>query len=90
VELQWWMAAAVAGVVIFMVVSRSLTKPIRWIWYSLVYTAVGAVVLFLLNLAGEWINFRIPVNPVTSLITGLLGLPGLVCLIVVKVFLIGG
>ncbi|SDC96581.1 inhibitor of the pro-sigma K processing machinery [Melghirimyces thermohalophilus] len=89
-ELQWWMAAAVAGVVIFMVVSRSLTKPIRWIWYSLVYTAVGAVVLFLLNLAGEWINFRIPVNPVTSLITGLLGLPGLVCLIVVKVFLIGG
>ncbi len=84
------MAAAVAGVVIFMVVSRSLTKPIRWIWYSLVYTAVGAVVLFLLNLAGEWINFRIPVNPVTSLITGLLGLPGLVCLIVVKVFLIGG
>lgn len=72
-----------------MLISKSVIKPLRWVWYSLLYTAVGALVLFLLNLAGEWVDFRLPINPVTSFVTGVLGLPGLVCLVVIKLFLAG-
>ncbi|WP_169713806.1 pro-sigmaK processing inhibitor BofA family protein [Paludifilum halophilum] len=87
-EFGWWLLAAVSGVILFMLMSRSVIKPLRWLWFSVLYTAVGALVLFLLNLAGEWIQFRIPINPVTSFITGVLGVPGLICLILIKVFII--
>lgn len=89
-EIGWWGAAAAGGAFLFMLLSRSFIKPLRLIWFSLLYTAVGALVLFLLNLAGEWVDFRLPINPVTAFITGVLGVPGLVYLILVKVFLVGG
>ncbi len=88
--IEWWLLLAVAGVILFMLISRSMVKPLRWIWYSLLYSAMGALVLFLLNLAAEWMEFRIPINPVTAFITGVLGSPGLVCLVVVKLFLVAG
>ncbi|EGK10067.1 pro-sigmaK processing inhibitor BofA family protein [Kroppenstedtia eburnea] len=88
--IEWWMLAAAVSVILFMLISRSVVKPLRWIWYSLLYSAVGALLLFVLNLAAEWVEFRIPINPVTAFITGVLGLPGLVCLVMVKLFLVGG
>lgn len=87
--IEWWVLAAGVGVILFMLISKSFIQPLQWIWYSLLYTAVGALVLFLLNLAGEWVDFRVPINPVTSFVTGVLGLPGLICLVMVKVFLVG-
>lgn len=88
--IEWWMLAAAVSVILFMLISRSVVKPLRWIWYSLLYSAVGALLLFVLNLAAEWMEFRIPINPVTAFITGVLGLPGLVCLVLVKLFLLAG
>ncbi|PTM56955.1 pro-sigmaK processing inhibitor BofA family protein [Desmospora activa] len=86
----WWLLVGVASLLLLMVISRSIIKPLRWVWYGILYTAVGGLVLFVLNLAGDLIDFRLPINPVTAMITGLLGLPGLICLIVVKLFLVGG
>ncbi|GGE06371.1 hypothetical protein GCM10011571_04390 [Marinithermofilum abyssi] len=88
-QTGWWLAAAIGGVIFFMLLSRSFVQPFKWLWYGVLYTAVGALVLFLLNWAGEWIHFRIPINPVTSFIIGVLGVPGLVCLVLVKVFILG-
>ena len=78
------------GLVLFMILSRSVIRPLKWLWYGLIYTAVGAVVLFLLNLAGGLVDFRIPINPVTAFITGVLGLPGLLYLVLVKASFLGG
>lgn len=86
----WWLLAGFVSLLLLMVVSRSVVKPLRWVWYGILYTAVGGLVLFVLNLAGDFIHFRLPINPVTALITGFLGLPGLICLIVIKLFLVGG
>lgn len=89
-DIGWWLAAAIGGLILFMFISRSVIQPLKWIWWGVLYTAVGSLVLFLLNLAGEWVNFRIPINPITSFVAGVLGVPGLICLILVKVFLVGG
>ncbi|SDX26268.1 inhibitor of the pro-sigma K processing machinery [Marininema mesophilum] len=89
-EIGWWVVAAFGGLMVFMLMSQSIVRPLRWVWLGILYTAVGALVLFLLNLAGEMVDFRIPINPVTSFITGVLGMPGLACLLLVKIFLIGG
>jgi inhibitor of the pro-sigma K processing machinery len=88
--IKWWIMAGAGGMILFMLLSRSAWRPLKWIWYGVLYTAVGAVVLFLFNLVGEWMHFRIPINPMTAFITGVLGLPGLLYLVIVKGFLLGG
>ncbi|MCS1352747.1 pro-sigmaK processing inhibitor BofA family protein [Mechercharimyces sp. CAU 1602] len=87
-ELSGWILVGVGGLFGFMVMSKSVMKPLRWIWWGILYSVVGAVVLFLLNLAGRWVDFQIPINPITALITGALGVPGLIYLIVVKALFI--
>ncbi|WP_231633307.1 pro-sigmaK processing inhibitor BofA family protein [Numidum massiliense] len=63
-------------------------KPLKWIWLGLLYTAIGGIVLFLINLLGGLWDFHLPINPVTAFVTGVLGLPGLVCLTIVKLWIV--
>jgi inhibitor of the pro-sigma K processing machinery len=88
-EMKWWIGAGIAGILFFMVMNRSITQPLKWVWYGLLYSAVGGIVLFIVNLLGQYVHFHIPINPVTALITGLLGIPGLLYLILVKVVFVG-
>ncbi|BCJ87443.1 pro-sigmaK processing inhibitor BofA family protein [Effusibacillus dendaii] len=48
----------------------------------------GVIGLFLLNLAGQYIQVYIPVNPVTALLVGLLGVPGLAALLVIQLWIL--
>lgn len=88
-EMKWWLLAGIVGILFFMLMNRSLKQPLLWIWYGLLHTAVGGIVLFVINLIGQYVNFHIAINPVTALITGLLGLPGLMYLVAVKMFFLG-
>jgi inhibitor of the pro-sigma K processing machinery len=83
-EAKWWLLAGVLGILLFMFITRSVKEPFKWMGYGVLYTAVGGLVLFLLNLAGRYIQLEIPINPITAFITGVLGLPGVVYLSVVK------
>ncbi|MGB9867489.1 MAG: pro-sigmaK processing inhibitor BofA family protein [Bacillota bacterium] len=70
-------AAAFIGV---MLLVRVLYLPLRWL-LQLAYSAVvGALVLWAINLVGNLLSFHLPVNLITSLVVGSLGVPGL-CLI---------
>ncbi|WP_083426424.1 pro-sigmaK processing inhibitor BofA family protein [Thermoactinomyces sp. DSM 45891] len=86
--IKWWMIAGVLGVVLFMVVSRSVVKPLRWMWRGVMYSVIGGVVLLVVNWIGTFFGFAIAINPITVSITGVLGLPGLAYLIAVQFFLI--
>lgn len=44
--------------------------------------------LFCLNLFGESLGLHVSINPVTSGISGLLGIPGVAALIVIEKFII--
>lgn len=88
-EIKGWIIAGAVGILLFMAIGRSVTKPLRWIWYGLLYTAVGGLVLFIVNLMGRYVDVYVPINPVTALVAGGLGVPGVICLVCVKVFLIG-
>ncbi|MBA4496136.1 pro-sigmaK processing inhibitor BofA family protein [Paenactinomyces guangxiensis] len=88
--MKWWLITGLGGILFFMAINRSVRQPLKWIWYGLLYTAVGGIVLFIINLFGQYIHFHIPINPVTALIAGVLGIPGLLYLVVVKLVLMGG
>ena len=47
----------------------------------------GAVILVMVNLVGEQVGVRVPVNPICSAVAGLLGGPGIVLLIALQLLL---
>ncbi|QBK12921.1 pro-sigmaK processing inhibitor BofA [Thermoactinomyces vulgaris] len=88
-EYQWWMAAGLLGVVFFMMINRSVKKPLVWLGKGVLSTAVGALVLFVLNLLGQYVQIHIPINLWTAFVTGCLGIPGIAYLVAVKIIFIG-
>ena len=89
IDPRWWILIALLGILLFMGITRSVKEPLKWMSYGVLYTAVGGIVLFLLNLVGQYIDIEIPINPITAFITGSLGIPGLIYLVVVKFVLLG-
>ena len=72
----------VLGLLILFVVTKIFFKPIKFTVRLIANSIIGALVLYLINLLRPVLGIYIGINPVTALITGLLGLPG-VCLILV-------
>lgn len=58
-DIKWWVFALVGAVVVFMVINRSVTQPLYWIWQGFLYSAIGGLVLFLINLVGQYVHFHI-------------------------------
>ena len=84
IDIKWWVLFALLGVFAFMLMTRSVRKPLKWMVFGILYTAIGGLALFLLNTVGQYIQFEIPVNPITAFIAGALGIPGIVYLVLVK------
>ena len=77
------------GLLLLYVVGRALIVPLK-IVIRLVYNAlIGGVVLLLLNFIGGYFGLHIALNPVTALIVGFLGVPGIIMLLVLQYILIG-
>lgn len=74
------------GLVILYVVGYLLLFPLKILLKLLLNGIIGGVALVLINLLGNSLNFAIPVNPITALIVGILGLPGIVMLLLFQIF----
>lgn len=69
------------------VFGRIFILPLRKIVKLVFNSVLGGVCIYGINLIGTTFNFHIGLNFFTSIIIGLLGLPGAVCLIVVKLLI---
>ena len=77
---------AVAFILFLVLISaRILVKPLRLLVKLLFNSLVGLLLLVAFNFVGGMMDFTIPVNIVTVLLAGFLGIPGLILLIVVQV-----
>jgi inhibitor of the pro-sigma K processing machinery len=77
---------AVAFILFLVLISaRILVKPLRLLVKILFNSLVGLLMLVAFNFVGGLIDFSIPVNIVTVLLAGFLGIPGLMFLIVLQV-----
>lgn len=85
----WQVIAYLAGaIVLIVVVSNFLRDPGRALMGLLRGVIVGVVALFLINAVGQAFGFHIAINPATALTAGVLGLPGVAAMVIVKVWLI--
>jgi len=76
------------GITVFVFFGQSLFSLFKWGWHLVIQMAIGAFLLFSFNLFGQLIHIYLPLNLITSLFVGILGLPGLVTLVIIKAFII--
>ena len=77
-------AAIVLGVI---VVLRLLAKPIRFVFKLLINTALGFVLLWLINFFGGGIGIALELSLLNAVIVGLLGIPGVLLLLAIHFLL---
>ena len=66
------------------IIGRIFIVPIKKILKLILNSIIGGIVIYIINLIGANFGFHIGWNIINSIIIGLLGLPGVVCLIIVK------
>ena len=66
---------------------RLMALPIRWFWKLSVNSACGFLCLWLLNSAAAFTGIYFPINWISVIIAGFLGLPGIGMLALVQYFL---
>lgn len=69
------------------IVGMLLVVPIKIIVKFIINGIIGAVILFFLNIFGGLIGITIAINPITALIAGFLGVPGVLLLLFLQYFL---
>ena len=82
-ELSTIVAFAV-GIIALYVLGLLLVIPIKIIIKLMINGIIGGITLFLVNLVGTIFGLSIGINPVTALIAGFLGFPGVVILIILQ------
>lgn len=61
--------------------------PIKKVLKLVINSILGGITIYLINLIGATFGFHIGLNIFTSILVGILGLPGVVCLVIIKLLI---
>mgnify|MGYP001623554913 CR=1 FL=1 len=77
----------VAICIIFLLIfGKIFLLPVKKIFKLVINTGLGALAIFIINTIGTSFGFHIGLNIINALIVGILGIPGAVLLILLKIF----
>lgn len=79
-------ALAVLGFIILYILMWVFIKPVKIALRLIVNSVIGALLLIIFNYIGGLWGFTIGVNVFTALTCGVLGIPGFLLLLVLKLF----
>ena len=69
------------------ILGKIFIVPIKWILRLVFNSVLGGVLIWIINLIGTAWNFHIGINIYTSLLVGILGIPGAIVLVVLKLLI---
>lgn len=75
------------GLSVLWLVCKLLTVPIKLIWKLVVNAIIGALGLLVLNFIGGLVGLSIPITPISALVTGVFGVPGVILLLIFQLVL---
>lgn len=78
----------ILGVLMLWLILKIFAKPIKWIFKLLFNTLTGFALLFIFNYLGSYIGISLSVGWVSAVITGVLGIPGIILLLLIENFFI--
>jgi inhibitor of the pro-sigma K processing machinery len=86
VELNIILAYAF-GLILLYIVGYILLIPIKWIIKLMYNGIIGGIMLIVLNFVGGFWGIGLAINPVTALVAGILGVPGIVLMLILHYLL---
>lgn len=69
------------------IIGRIFSIPIKAVFKLILNSVLGGILIFIINLIGGAFGFHIGLNVLTSIIVGILGIPGAVLLVIFKIFI---
>ncbi len=79
--------AAVFLVVIIYIGAQVIMKPLKLLSKLIINSVIGLVLLLLVNYGAARFGFVLPINLITILVAGFLGIPGILLLICFQLLL---
>lgn len=73
----------VIAIIAVVTVAKLLSWPFRKISKLVINVLVGLVLIVLVNNFGAGIGLHIPFNTVTAIVSGIFGVPGVICLVII-------
>ena len=77
----------IAGVLLLFLLFRIIKTPLRWAFKLLIHVGMGFVALFLLNFLGGFVGISLGINWINAAVAGILGVPGVILLLLIKYLL---
>ena len=78
----------IACVLFLFIFGKIFIVPIKTILKLVINSVLGGLVIFVINLVGSFLEFHIGLNFITSIFIGILGIPGAIVIVIIKIFLI--
>lgn len=77
-----------ACIIILFVVGRIFILPLKKILKLVINSILGGALIYIINLVGAAFQFHIGLNIGTSIFVGILGLPGAILLVIIKLIIL--
>jgi len=69
----------IGAIIALVIIVKILAWPLKVMIKLLINVGIGMLLLFLFNMFGlAWLGIIIPINIITALVVGLLGIPGFI------------
>lgn len=79
-----WLSIFICALSLLIIVAVRSSNRLRWVSYAMMNLLFAAVFLYFINVTGIFGEFQIPINLVTVIVVGILGIPGLGMLMILK------
>ncbi|HHW57466.1 MAG TPA: pro-sigmaK processing inhibitor BofA [Clostridia bacterium] len=76
--------AYLIGLFLLYLLGWLLVVPRKILLRIIINGIIGGLILFFINLIGKSLGLYIAINPVTALVVGFLGIPGIILLIIMQ------
>lgn len=77
----------IACICFLFLLGKIFILPIKSILKLVINSCIGGLLIYLINLVGGLFSFHIGLNYITAIFTGILGVPGVILLVILKVIL---
>lgn len=79
--------AFIACIFFLFIFGKLFIVPIKTILKLVLNSFLGAFLIYIINLIGALWNFHIGINIITSIFVGVLGIPGAIAIVIIKILL---
>ena len=76
----------VTCIIFFLIFGKVLLFPMKKIIGIVLHSLLGGLLIWIINIVGTSFGFHIGLNIISAVIVGLLGIPGAILLILLKIF----